>query len=698
MSITPAVELRFHPTDLDHAALREAVRPLWTTSEAIQADLMMARLSVVTAAKGEVAALTGEMSAAKLIGAADLAWQLYMPKFVRALGPVFAAQYYETMKAAGAGEIPMATVYALAEQHASRVGTYYHETNREALVSGFNTFVNRRMTERVAADRVLDGYGLTARGMAGYTSRALEKAETTTPLKLKQRALDYIGTSVRRRSKLFATQEEHNISQQAQQVAWMWLQDKGKLTPAAEKVWITARDEKTCKVCAPMHNVRALLTERFTLPNQTKIYVPGVHPNCRCEVRLLDHPWKATGSSTELSKADWEEKLHPRGGDPENPGRFSAKARSAPKPEAKPVAEAEPEDNAAFQRFLDTAAHIAATEAALAAATEPETKTEITTEAKTFIGAKTRITDKTYIGEKTEISTATQTAIGRPKAKTLLSADTRTGIKLSPTQKLRIHADTAKTFLEQTRLAEAMPTPTPVEILPTLHLDRPVYTMADMWEIDPGGYVEFTNDTEWTPGDEEELISSASQDFQNNIDAVAEDIAAGESNRITQELDDGTTLVGVVNDDYVYDVVTYAAYKGRGEQDQGGDHTVPVRWYRSDARGEPSELSHSSNERVSEVAEEWNLNPEDFDVHVLMLQDGHNGDLGETVQLSAETKHGYESWVTTGRYKVVPLNKQAMGKGAPIQFYRVEPADIETDKQVPRGFGDLPPGWVEDLH
>lgn len=689
MTITPSVELRFHPTDIDHAALREAVKPLGTPSAAIEAALMMARLSVITAAKAEVAQLTGEMSAAKLIGAADFAWQLYAPKFIRALGPVFAEEYYRTMKAAGAGEIPMATVYALAEQHASRVGIYYHETNRDALVSGFNTFVNRRMTERVAADRVLDGYGLTARGMGGYTSRALDKAATSTPLRLKQRALDYIGTSVRRRSKLFATQEEHNISQQAIQVAWMWMQDKGSLTPAAEKVWITARDERTCKVCAPMHNVRVLLTERFTLPNQTKIYVPGVHPNCRCTVKLLDHPWKVETSKRlrPISKADWDAKEHPRGGDPENPGRFSAKARTS---QPKPMAEAV--DTTEFQRFLDQAEHIAAVEAAIAAATEPEVeeKTFISNELKTFISPKT------FIGEKTEVGTTT--AIGQSEIKSAVAGATRakTGVMFSPAQKVQIHDATSKTFMQQSARTQAVtPKPTPTEVLPTLHLEQPVYAMSNPWEVDPGGYIEMTNDTEWQPGTETELIQSATQDFESNIESVAEDISMGDSNRITQELDDGTKFIGIVNPDYVYDVVTWAAYQGRsGDEDWTGNDTVPVQWYHDDGGGEPGDLSHSSNESYAEVAEEWNLSPEQFDVHVLELQDGHNGPLGETVQLSAATRHGYESWVTTGRYQIVATNRQALGHGVPIQFYRLEPADVEPEGQIPRGFGTPP--WPTD--
>jgi hypothetical protein len=686
MSITPAVELRFHPTDLDHTTLREAFKEAAKPSQAIEAALLAARIQVITAAKAQVAEMTGEMTAAKLIGVADFAWQLYMPRFVRALGPVFADQYIRTMRATGAGEIPMSMVYAMADQHVERIGTYFHESSRDALVNGFNTFVNRRMTERVAADRVLDAYGLTARGMAGYAARATDKAATATPMKLKQRVLDYIGTSFRRRSKIFATQEEHNISQQAEQIAWMWLQDKGQLTPAAEKVWITARDERVCSQCGPMHNVRALLTERFTLPNQTKVYVPGVHPNCRCTVKLLDHPWKQE-TSKRISKAEWDPKEHPRGGDPENPGRFSVRARTtAPRPEPKPVAEAEPEDTREFQRLLDQAAHVLAVEEALGAL---EAKTHIAQEEKTHISQA----EKTHIGEKTDLGTRTSIAETQPKTLVSTEPTTRTEVKVSPTQRLRIHADTAKTFVaynEENRRRPETPKPTPYEVVPTLRLPYPVFTIANAWDIDPGGYIELTNDTEFFPNGEQ-AATMAAQDFDENINAVAEDLAYNDGNRITQELDDGTKLIGVVNEDYVIDVVAHAAYQGRsGDNDQIGDADIPVTWHQEDSRGEPGDVVGSESIKASQIAEEWGMEPEQFDVHVLVLEEGHNSELGETVQLNAGTRHGYESWVTTGRYKLEPENRMQIGHSVPITFHRMEPADVTPETKTPTSFGQPP--------
>jgi hypothetical protein len=697
MSITPAVELRFHPTDLDHAALREAIRPLGSPSQAIEAALVMARLSVITAAKAEVAQLTGEMSSAKLIGAADLAWQLYMPKFVRALGPVFAAQYYETMKAAGAGEIPMATVYALAEQHASRVGTYYHESSRDALVSGFNTFVNRRMTERVAADRVLDGYGLTARGMSGYTTRALDKAATSTPLKLKQRALDYIGTSVRRRSKLFATQEEHNISMQAQQVAWMWLQDKGQLSPAAEKVWLTARDERTCKVCAPMHNVRVLLSERFTLPNGTKIYVPGVHPNCRCETRLLDHPWKAETSKSFstarlISKADpWDPKEHPRGGDPENPGRFSAKARSAPRP--KPVAERE---DTGLQEFLDTAAkeaqrqaHAEALEAFLDPPLEPKTKIGVT-EPRIRIGTEQKI--------KVGTEAKTQIGAGTTVPKIGIKPTERTKVGLRPEQKTLVSADTQKMFVAYDERAKRVPrAPEPNKRLKkktvlTKDSDgnlQPVYYIAGPWEeIDQNGNIELHDEMEFMTNGEQAAYM-AGQEFDQNINDTAERIIDNAENKITQTFGDGRKFEATVEEGDVYEITGWAAYQNVADVDWQGDQIAHVTWKEVDAADNVVEGGdeYVDDVRYSEIAEEWHLEPSFFEMKVLVLTEGHESERGQTWQANFKDKNGYDSWIATGQYHTKESNRVQVGAAIPVKFVELEPQDPVYEEVDEPGVG-----------
>lgn len=700
---TPAVELRFHPTDLDEGTLREALRPLGSPSEAIEAALMTARLMVVTQAKAEVAALTGEMSAAKLIGIADLAWQVYAPTFLRSLGPVFAEEYLRTMRAAGAGDIPMATVYALAEQHAARMGTHFHESSRDALGQGFNTFVNRRMTERVAADRVLDGYGLTARGMAGYTSRSLDKANTVTPLKLKERVGDYIGTSVRRRSRLFATQEQHNISQQARQVAWMWMQDKGQITAGAEKVWITARDERTCDQCAPMHGVRVPVTERFTLPNGTQVYVPGMHPNCRCTAELLDHPWMATVDKRGvLSKAEtWNPKEHPRGGDSRNPGRFSAKARSSPT--RPPVTEQQ--DYSAFQRFLDTAAEQIEEEVKPKVVIDDRPKVVISDRSPVVINDRP---PPVVVNDRPQRLTINDPAAPKEKLTITNVADERVKpvFRPSPKQRLLINEGTAKTIIRGLAEVKAkLPPPPSRPHKDTIRLDGPggpgpVYYIATPYEMAESehyrdGLIELNTEMEFgqeqTHGDEtgEDAMARAAREYFNEqLTSESDAMWENEENYLERTDEHGTSIRALIPEEHLYDIVAAAAWNDPGGP---GDDHMRIDWTidspGSSSHGEPVATEYM---RYSEVAQEMKLSPESFVLSVLVLTEGHNSDLGKTRQLATGTRYGDEVWTGTGLYRLEPMTGVIQeANGPPIRFMHLVPEGIEPYDVIPPGY--VPP-------
>lgn len=269
----------------------------------------------------------------------DAIWVVYSPIFKQATAPMIAEAYIRAFRDAQAGKVPMTMVYALAEKHAERVGSYFNETSNEALIQGFNTYVNRQVPTRAALTRVLDAYGLSPRQMSGYTSATqLQPTKTESalsPKRLKTKLMSYIGKSITARLKVFQEQEAHNLEMQAQQVAWMWMVEQGHLPPQTEKMWLTAKDEKVCVQCGPMNAKKVRIEEKFKLPNGDKLYVPGAHVNCRCQIRLMVPP-------IIIRKADddgWDPREHPRGGNPKNRGQFSRKPREYKEAERSPFLE-----------------------------------------------------------------------------------------------------------------------------------------------------------------------------------------------------------------------------------------------------------------------------------------------------------------------------------------------------------------------
>ena len=187
---------------------------------------------------------------------------------------------------------------------------------------GSTPLVNRRIPAKAAADRVLDAYGLTPRQMRTYVgaSQFQTPVSDVLPRSLKAKARAYIDKAFTSRTRKLAKQEEHNIDEQAKQFAWMWLQEKGRLNDKAEKLWITAKDERVCPVCGPLHNKRVKVNERFVTA-EGEFWTPGLHPNCRCVVRLLEHTFSKDLAGSQLQAFN---RMHHR----DEHGKFSALDRT----------------------------------------------------------------------------------------------------------------------------------------------------------------------------------------------------------------------------------------------------------------------------------------------------------------------------------------------------------------------------------
>lgn len=275
----------------------------------------------------------------------DTAWQLFIPQFQRATGPMIAEAYIRAFRAAEAGDIPIQLIYSLADEHAVRLGAYFNQTSNDALIQGFNTYVNRQVPPKVALQRALQAYGLNPRQMNGFTSAQQlqpQKVESAQARNLTSKIKAYVGKSLSDRLKLFGSQERHNLDMQAQQVAWSWMVEKKKIPANAKKMWLTAKDEKVCKICGPMHGKKVLVTEKFKMPNEGQLFVPGAHVNCRCIVRLQINPFRVVKRFEPIKKADddFNPREHPR----DKGGRFVRAPRAAEPRAAETRPPAEPRE------------------------------------------------------------------------------------------------------------------------------------------------------------------------------------------------------------------------------------------------------------------------------------------------------------------------------------------------------------------
>lgn len=238
----------------------------------------------------------------------------FMVPWVRTVTPALETAYTIGSVKAGGAMIPDEMVREFATKYAVDTASYFNETSAQALTEGFNTYVNRNLPARLAAEKALQGYGLNSRMMRALVGRAA-RAKVDSPANLNPDASthDFIESMLVQRAYDIGDNEGFNVSQHGQQITWLYLQKTGRLSPNALKVWHTARDERVCPSCGPLDKKAVPVNQPFKT-DHGPLWVPSMHPNCRCEVRLRS----LVREEFVLAKADTPpdpqfERQHPRG-------------------------------------------------------------------------------------------------------------------------------------------------------------------------------------------------------------------------------------------------------------------------------------------------------------------------------------------------------------------------------------------------
>jgi len=665
--IRPQVDLTF--SDISAEALHHVDQShLGTPEEVIRGALMSYRLLVINHVKMEIANTT-RLNTKKLLQLIDTAGQLYLGRFNRLVGPAAAASYLRAYKAAGAGDVPMSTIYALAEQHSARMGEYFNETSKEALVQGFNTFVNQRVPVRVAADRALDAFGLTPRQMSGYTStRVAGKVSSAQEIPWRGKVTDYINRSLHDRFQVFATQEAHNLDQQAQQTAWMWLQNKGAISEVAEKVWITARDERVCPECGPMHGKRVPVTARFKMPSGGQLYVPGAHPRCRCEARLVD-PVQLVRKDLRGGELEHFNREHPR----DESGRFSAKARAQatlqerarnrstifrevgfgdrPSPgleqmvaeaerlrESTPVIETDARQELSSPQQLGVQQSLGRRQSfgrqqSLSGAGQQEMSTQ-----QILGGQQEATSQRREMGRRAELVAANRPALEN-NVQTLLNAVRTTPPKTRRQRHFRY-------WVQDVKDEHGNP--------------MNVYALADPGERSIHDDVVLTANRVFTP--DLGLVQKQAVDrMEANQYSALHRIEDRYQNAYVHHKYGQVQ----VDDDEVWNVVGWVVSQATG-------YPAKDDYVQYDAMGR--ELPYDAQLKYSDLAMEWELDPEDFAITIFRVSSGHDSSLGSTDPGSG-SKYGHEYWRFTGNFKASFAPNETF-KHTAFQMYDLEP-DVE---------------------
>ena len=159
---------------------------------------------------------------------------------------------------------------------------------RKIIVDAFNEQIDYKAT----AQRIKNIVGLHPRwadAVVKFEKREMARLlkggmkETTARRTAQARASEYADRLKGARATMIARTEIQIAQNEGRYEGWKQASKEGLIDPQSMKMWVTAQDERTCDVCAPMDGELVPWNQLFSVGLEK----PIVHPNCRCTMVIV---------------------------------------------------------------------------------------------------------------------------------------------------------------------------------------------------------------------------------------------------------------------------------------------------------------------------------------------------------------------------------------------------------------------------
>lgn len=209
-------------------------------------------------------------------------WPKVMPTWKKMVIPAV----MHSFKLGSTTNLSYAELEALAGAYAEQMGEYVTSTSTEALIEGFNAQLNAGLNPQVAAIRAKEAYGLDAQSMRQAISSFVKGDPNYSGDLVPASVRTLIDRLVLKRGELLGNNEAYASVQMAKALTWQFAYKSGSMPEDAQKMWITAKDERVCPICGPMDR-QMVAPDDYFVSGDEKYFAPGVHPRCRCRVQLV---------------------------------------------------------------------------------------------------------------------------------------------------------------------------------------------------------------------------------------------------------------------------------------------------------------------------------------------------------------------------------------------------------------------------
>jgi len=156
------------------------------------------------------------------------------------------------------------------------------DQSHKAIAEAVPQLINAGLRSDPLAQTIKKFYGLAPRDMNSVMTfmKQKDKPRNRTVLDLAQQLLT-------KRATVIGDVQSFTGLNFGRQLTYLEAMDSGLMPKSARKVWVTAIDERVCKICKPMDGVMVGMMDTFAIATSSgtiRLLVPPVHPNCRCTV------------------------------------------------------------------------------------------------------------------------------------------------------------------------------------------------------------------------------------------------------------------------------------------------------------------------------------------------------------------------------------------------------------------------------
>jgi SPP1 gp7 family putative phage head morphogenesis protein len=181
---------------------------------------------------------------------------------------------------------------AFASKRAGQLVTSIDELTRIAIRKIIVDAFNEQIDVRATARRIKNVVGLHPRwadAVIKFEKREFQRLlrtgmkETTARTKSQERAVRYSDQLKSKRATMIARTEIQIAQNEGRYEGWKQADKAGLVDPQSSKMWVTAQDERTCPICAPLDGEMVPWNGVFSIG----LEAPIVHPHCRCAMVIV---------------------------------------------------------------------------------------------------------------------------------------------------------------------------------------------------------------------------------------------------------------------------------------------------------------------------------------------------------------------------------------------------------------------------